>query len=262
MCRREKLRLTNLAPTSACGNPNYGSTFKRLPNLLEWIQATTCQLSTDEELDFCSDLVCPIPSNIYGYPFVELPAVDFRVYNKFEPLSVTQNPPQGSILWRNSTTSVTITATDKLLRNLTCTWDVRVPPLTSLGTVSFNISAGPGSVNQTSFFEERNNIRSGLVFKMSGKTQDALQGGGSISARLKNGARKSSKYVETQALELASGEGNGTKSSLRLKSEVPITFTYKEKSDVSLHVSAVDNVAPTVVTFDVKGQVTSNFRRF
>jgi hypothetical protein len=184
------------------------------------------------------------------------------VYNEFEPLSTTQYPPEGSILWRNTTTTVTITATDKLERNLTCKWEVSVPPLVSLGTVSFNVPVGSG--NQTSFFDfdERNNIRSGLVFKMSGRTQYALRGRGTISARMKNGAGKSNKYVETKELVLASGEdGNSTTNGVRFKSEVPITFTYSEKSDVSLRMSAVDNDAPNVVTFDVKGQVTSTFKR-
>jgi hypothetical protein len=137
-----------------------------------------------------------------------------------------------------------------------------VPPLISLGTVSFNISAG--SVNETAFFdfEERNNVRSGLVFKMSGKTQDALKGKGTIWARLNTGATKSNKFVETKALVLAKSSGtNDTRSGVRFKSEVPITFTYSEKSDVSLRMSAVDNDAPNVVTFDVKGQVTGTFKR-
>jgi hypothetical protein len=173
-----------------------------------------------------------------------------------------QNPPQGSIVWRNTTTVVTMTATDKLSRNLTCTWEVSVPPLVSLGTVSFKVPVG--SVNQTAFFgfDESNNVRSGLVFKMSGATQDAMKGRGTISARMKSGARKSDKYVETQALVLASGgDENGTKSGMRFQSEVPITFTFEEKSDVSLEMSAEANDAPNMVTFDVKGQITSTFRR-
>jgi hypothetical protein len=255
--------LTKRSPSSACGHPFFGSTFKRLAKRLDWIQAVTCQLSKDDSLDFCPDLVCPLPSSIYGYPFAEVPAVDFRLYNKFEPTAITQNPPLGSIVWRNTTTAVTVTATDKLSRNLTCTWEVSVPPLVSLGTVSFKVPAG--SVNQSApffGFDEGNNVRSGLVFKMSGQTQSALKGKGTISARMRSGTRKSDKYVETQVLVLASGKHeNDTTSGIRFKSEVPITFTFERKSDVSLEMSSNVTDGNNTVTFDVKGQITSTFRR-
>jgi hypothetical protein len=89
------------------------------------------------ELPFCPSLVCPVNARVLGYPFVELPdgTTDVKGFRGFVPTRVTQWLPPGTVLGANSTTIVTLSASDDFNRTLTCNWTVVVPPLVKLGEV-------------------------------------------------------------------------------------------------------------------------------
>jgi hypothetical protein len=123
-----------------------------------------CRLSTKESLPFpCPDFVCPVDTVLPGYPWVEL--VDVLPYtqarNGFKPVDVTQFPPPGSILRYDTTTIVTVTATDAASRSVSCTTTVIAPPLVRCGSVEVNVTAG--TYVRTGVFQPNRNIVTGTT---------------------------------------------------------------------------------------------------
>jgi hypothetical protein len=112
--------------------------------LAEWLERNICALSvTGAELSICPLLICPEDATLFGYPWVLLPNGTGSVRGRgFDPVRVTQWPPPETVLWRDTTTKVVITAYDAGETPRNCTWNVRVPPLVELGSQTVNVRNG------------------------------------------------------------------------------------------------------------------------
>ena len=210
------------------------------------VHDAACKLSTSETLPSpCPDWVCPVDAVLPGYPWVEL--VDVRPYtqarNEFAPLEVTQSPPPGSILRYDTTTSVTVTATDASNRSVSCQTSVLAPQLIPCGTVEVNLTSG--TYSRTGTFQPNRTIVTGTVFKMKGILQNKLTGKGSVTARLRQG---SDKYTGSVVFQ-----GNRTKGAINnLRINSPFSFLNASSSlvvdlEVKNVTDALKNVARYVV---------------
>lgn len=210
------------------------------------VQAVACKLSMIDVLPFpCPDFVCPVDTIMPGYPWVEL--LDVRQYararNGFAPVNVSQSPAPGSILRFDTTTEVTVTATDATNRSLSCKSNVIAPPLEPCGTVEINVTAG--TYGRVGVFQPNRTIVTGTVFKMKGVLQKDLTGKGSVTARLRKG---SDKYTGSIVFQ-----GNRTKGALNnLAITSPFSFLNVSSSlavdlDVRNNTNEEENVARYVV---------------
>jgi hypothetical protein len=138
------------------------------------------------ELPFCPDLVCPADARVLGYPYAELPdgTNETKGLRRFTPTRITQWPPPGTVLGKDSTTSVVITATDESNKALQCVWRVIVPPLVVIGEVKKQVVVG--TYNEThNFTYTKHGILSlanggayiGSLFKMNSRLVSGLKGG-------------------------------------------------------------------------------------
>jgi hypothetical protein len=236
-----------------CGAVSGGSyKFVRVSNVADWIERNACALSEKrEELLFCPELVCPADARLLGYPWAVLQDGTTSVtgLRGFNPVNVTQWPPPGTPLWRNTTTNVSITAYDTAGRRAECTWYVFVAPLVKLGTMTMPLASLPGSTyTKTGRFQRDNKVISGRIYKMSGRTSDKLRGSGSsVQARLGGGSGKQT----GRALIFNESQ---TSDEIEVP-DVPIQFDRSDESDVKLSVRVVRNARRNSVTYDVFGQV-------
>jgi hypothetical protein len=255
VCSNARTMVVTRTPGSHvdCGATNAGFfNFVRISHIADWLIHNVCALSDDREtLAFCPDLVCPADTLLMGYPWAELPDGSMRVeaLHGFSPVVVSQYPPAGTPLWRNTTTKVTFWATDSLNRTLECIWRVTVPPLTELGEASLRIPPG-NSVGNGSFTLTHGGALTGSIYKLKGGLQDYLRGAGSsISARLRKG-RRGDQYGGS--LKIVENRINET---LRYKRRDPVDFSRFRSNDVRLEVSTQKNAKRNVATFKVFGQI-------
>jgi hypothetical protein len=203
-----------------------------------------------ESLPHCPALVCPGDLRLLGYPFAELPngTASTAAIHGFTPVRLTQFPPPGTPLWRNTTTDVTISAVDSDNRTLECTWSVSVAPLVQLGTVNLTLPSRPnGTFLRTGRFRGSPDVRSGIIYKMSGALQDRLQGRGSrVSAALRRGSNK-----QSGDLPLEEGEVKGR---IGVPS-VQIKYSTYSKSDVQVSVTGSRTDRRNHISYKVFGQV-------
>jgi hypothetical protein len=172
----------------------------------------------------------------------------------FAPVRVTQWPPPGTPLWRNTTTDVTITATDASNRRLECVWKVSVAPLVELGEISMALpSARNGTYTKTGQFLlsywHRASLN-GIVLKMKGQLQGKLSGrGSSIGGRLRRGSNKLSGRLTFNQTR--------TKGGISVN-KVPIEFSSFNVSDVRVEVRVRRTMRRNNVTYKVLGQVRNS----
>lgn len=238
-----------------CGDVNIRfPNFLRISFFADWIQRNVCALSDEREsLPYCPELVCPRDARLLGYPWALLPNGTGSTFGirGFDPVRLTQWPPPGTPLWRNTTTNVTITAFDASDRMVECIWHVHVPPLEEVGTVAVDVPEVPnGTILKSGKFS--NNFGGygmvGRVYKLSGRTADQVRGGGSsIKANLQ---KPSGKFAGTLKLQ-----ENRTKGAVAVPS-VPLRYSLSETtSDVSLEVQAERLVQANTVTYKAYGQI-------
>jgi hypothetical protein len=240
---------SQVSPTlhdSACGQRD--SQFKNLAYYADFIERASCALSR-YALPFCDDLVCPADTRIMGYPFAGLPNGTGRVkfLRGFKPTRVTQSPPPGTVIGKNSAGNVTITAVDSSNRTLRCNWRVVVPPLAEIGQVTLNISVGTYN-SSSSVFKQTSFAYTGSVFKMRGVVQDGLRGdGASARPRRKSGPTNG---------QITIGP-NETKASVTYTNPIPVDFdfTKEELPDLSLEVEVLDNLEPNNGAVTLFGQI-------
>jgi hypothetical protein len=143
------------------------------------------------ELPFCPDLVCPADTRVLGYPYAELPdgTTGVKGLRGFTPTRITQWPPPGTVLGKDSTTAVVITATDKANRALQCVWRVIVPPLVVIAEVKKEVLIGTynGTHNFTYtehgvFSRAEGGAYLGSIFKMNSRLAKELRGKGKRDA--------------------------------------------------------------------------------
>jgi hypothetical protein len=236
-----------------CAAVNGGSyKLVKVAQVADWIERNACALSERrEELLFCPELVCPADTRLLGYPWAVLQDGTTSVtgLRGFNPVNITQWPPPGTPLWRNTTTNVTITAFDTEGRRAECTWYVFVAPLVKLGTMTMPLASLPGSTyTKTGRFLRDRNVISGRIYKMSGRTSDKLKGSGSsVEARLGRGSGKNT----GRALVFNQSQ---TRDEIEVP-DVPIQFDRSDESDVKLSVRVVRNARQNRVTYNVYGQV-------
>jgi hypothetical protein len=236
---------------AVCGDAVQGQ-FVRVSQIADWLIHNVCALSEDREaLAFCPDLVCPADRTILGYPWVELPDGTrlTKALHGFSPVTVSQFPPAGTPLWRNTTTKVTVMATDSLNRSLECIWNVTVPPLVELGQATLTIP--PGNSSDIGFFDlTHGTALTGSVYKMKGGLQDSLRGAGSsIGARLRRGRRGDQYGGSLKIVE------NRINASVRTKRRDPVGFARYGSNNVRLEVSTRKNAKRNRAKFKVYGQV-------
>jgi hypothetical protein len=213
------------------------------------LEAAVCNLSDEDTLPFaCADFSCPADAEVHGYPFIALPnGIPLtKSRNGFVPVHATQYPPPGSIRRFNSTTPVTIIATDANNRSLACIWNVIVPPLVQLGTVELNVTTG--TYSSIAPFQRLNTVVSGTVYKMRGILQDRMMGKGTVQSRLQKGSHK----YDGTAITLSSQKMVG-----RVNFNLPIWFTFDMgASDLAVNVNVSRNTDPSanIARYIVVGQ--------
>lgn len=226
----------------------------RVSQVADWVERNVCALSDRrDELPFCPELVCPADARLLGYPWAVLQDGTSSVngIRGFDPVNVTQWPPPGSILWRNTTTNVTIVAVDAEGRKAVCTWYVFVAPLVQLGTMTMDLANLPGSTyTRTGKFRRDNSVLSGRIYKLSGRSSDTLSRKGSrIDTQFAGSSKQTGRpLIFNQSQTSDEVEVN----------DVPIQFDRSDESDVNLSVK-VRNVPRSTVTYNVFGQVQDFF---
>jgi hypothetical protein len=226
----------------------------RVSHVADWLESNICALSSEKDkLPFCPDLVCPNDARLLGYPWVLLPNGTSSVagIHGFDPVRVSQWPPPGTPLWRNTTTNVTMTAVDAAGHQLECVWVVLVAPLVELGQINLDL---PNGTYTTRGQFQRTAVQaiSGRIYKMSGMTSDRLRGtGSSATARL---LHPSDKYTGRPLILKRESKHNETKGRISVP-RVPLGFGDGNTSDVELVVEVVMNARDNNATFKVYGQV-------
>jgi hypothetical protein len=222
----------------------------------------------DESL-FCTptSLFCPEDSTVLGYPWALLPnGTDVARGLGFDPVRVTQWPPPGTPLWRDTTTQVVITAYDAGGGLLNCTWHVHVPPLVELGTQYVGVRRG--TFTQTFRLSGLGLVREGLVFTLRARLRDPLHRGGdkqrgllrsrpvrgagtSITALLRDRNHKHTGRLLTirQNEVKAAGSVPG----------VHVTFSQERESDVTIHVQVTENGQGNLLAVTAHGQIKQYF---
>lgn len=206
-------------------------------------------MSRSDDLPFpCPDFVCPVDVTQLGYPWIQMSDYrpDAKSRNGFMPVLLTQSPPPGSIFRFDSTVSYTITAIDASNRTESCTARVFVPPLTVCGTVELNVTERGSSRIQAPFVPLSNRtIIVATVYKMKGRLENGLRGGGSATARLTKGSDKLNGAIRFR--------GNKTEGSLNnLVVKEPFTY-YNASRALQVDLQVTDNANPdtNVARFDV-----------
>ena len=136
-------------PTEKCDAAVGRGMYHRVSSFVNWIQRTTCKVTTNvSALPFpCPDLMCPPSKVLYKYPNTTLidgkpEVIPIGTQFRNTTLTLQQHPGPGTTLVANSTTAVTITATNAANETTNCTWYVGVPPLEVFATKSITIAAG------------------------------------------------------------------------------------------------------------------------
>jgi hypothetical protein len=239
--RSHRLALTSL--------PRVRGYAGRVSHVANWIERNACALSVwKETLPYCPELVCPSDARLLGYPWALLPNATTSVtgIRGFDPVRVTQWPPPGTPLWRNTTTNVTMSAVDAAGRQLDCVWTVLVAPLVELGEMRLDLPSGTYTTNGQ--FQRVAQALSGRIYKMKGSTSDKMRGAGaSTTAKLRKGSDKNTGKPLTL-------KRNETKGSISVPS-VPLIFEESGTSDVELFVQVVRNAQANEATYKVYGQV-------
>jgi hypothetical protein len=216
------------------------------------IEHAVCQFSSlPEALPFCGPLVCPVDETVLGYPWALLPNRTGRVkgIRGFAPVSVSQWPPPGTPLWRNTTTNVTMTALDSSGRKFECWWNVVVPPLSPLGSATFHVRNG--TYNETFRFVGIYDI-TGQVYKLKGRASNKVRGrGSSVGAEIRDSGHKQT----GRKLTIPENKDRGAV-------EVPkvaVEFSDKNLSDITLDVHVTRNDQPNQLTFVAYGQESGTY---
>jgi hypothetical protein len=129
--------------------------------------------------------------------------------------------------------------------NASCTWTLRIPPITYLGFAS--ILVNKGSSDPQSAFIGRG-VRSGLVVKATGELLRKLVGTEKMVARLRKGNR-----TYSGALTLSKGKIKGT---VQFPKPFQIQFTNRRGgSDVKAMLSVRNALKDNMINIDLYGQV-------
>jgi hypothetical protein len=174
--------------TKFCGAHQILFDYARVSPVEDWVKRNLCAISANKEtLPFCPSLICPHDARVLGYPWALLPDGTNSIIgiNGYAPVRATQWPPPETALWRDTLTNVTITAFDSSDRKLECVWNVYVPPLVEVGSISFPVHTDGQSVALV----PSQLGGSGRIYKMTGRLNHQLSGAGSsVKGRLRKGS--------------------------------------------------------------------------
>jgi hypothetical protein len=229
----------------ACGQRD--TQLKNLAYYADFIERAACALSSFE-LSFCPDLVCPADARVMGFPYAELPNGTDRVkgIRGLKPTRVTQWPPPGTVLGKDSVTNVTMTAFDKIKGIRQCTWRVVVPPLEEIGVVALNISVGTYNMSN-SVYRQTAFSYTGSVFKMRSSTADSYRGDGGRVGTTKSG--KNNGHLNLYP--------NQTSATLRYRRPFQFDFDFNANilPDVSVELEVLDNREENTGNVTLFGQI-------
>ena len=115
-----------------CTSNNTRAIYNRVSSRLNWIQGTTCLLTSNVSAVPvpCLGVVCSPGDVVRDWPTAPLPdgRWDAVTYGSFSGATLSQSPLPKTALLSNSITAVTITATNAMNETANCTWYVGVPP--------------------------------------------------------------------------------------------------------------------------------------